>query len=118
MWSTLRKKNMEIRNTNIDQKRAFHSTTMNYNLLSGQKTSLKTSLKMGERMSPKTRTGQKTDWKTNQRMSHNTSKQRHQKRYSLLVVNVIHKVTEEVQTAALCEVETAHEIGENYSGCC
>ena len=117
---------MEIGNTNIDQKRAFHSTTMNYNLLSGQKTSLKTSLKIGERMSPKTRKGQKTgqktdqqtDWKTKQRMSHNTSKQRHQKRHSLLVVNVIQKVTEEVQNAALCGVETAHEIGENYSGCC
>jgi hypothetical protein len=113
---------MEIGNTNIDQKRAFHSTTMNYNLLSGQKTSLKTSLKIGERMSPKTRTGQKTDqqtdWKTKQRMSHNTSKQRHQKRHSLLVVNVIHKVTEEVQNAALCGAETAHEIGEIYSGSC
>jgi hypothetical protein len=83
---------------------------MNYNLLSGQKTSLKTSLKIGERMSPKTRTGQKTDqqtdWNTKQRMSHNISKQRHQKRHSLLVVNVIHKVTDGDKTCSIPERPT------------
>jgi len=42
---------MAIGNTNTDQKRAFHSITMNYNLLSGQKTSVKID----------ERTGQKTD---------------------------------------------------------
>lgn len=104
---------MVIGNMNTDQKRAFHSTTTSCNLYGGQKTSLK----MSGRLDRYTRTGRttdrQTDWqtdlKTKQRTRPNTTKS-YQKRYSLLVVNVIHKVIKEAQNAALCEVAEAKNL--------